>query len=305
MNWYGKLRKFFPITSVTFIIAWLAIAGVPPFSGFWSKGEILGFAWHKSPVLWFIGLVTAILTAYYMTREVVLTFFGKQPLDRGRPRGDDPATARARHRGRRGQSLPVGPGAPHPVEHGAPVRPPESPWVMTDPADRAAVGASGLGVLNLPFGNVFHDARTTGSNRQVLRRRIDLEHPGLARMGLEIASDRVRPRRHRARPGSTTNGTPPPARSRRLEPEILPGRGTTTSPSRPSWAVPSAVRATGSRSSSNGWPGWGVTGTGRAGFVAARARVRLVQTGYVRRYALGLAAGAACLLAFVVYRASF
>ncbi len=74
---YGALRKFMPWTAGTFIVAWLAIAGVPPFSGFWSKDEILGFAWSQSPALWFVGFITAILTAFYMSREVFLTFYGR------------------------------------------------------------------------------------------------------------------------------------------------------------------------------------------------------------------------------------
>lgn len=65
-----------PITAGTFIIGWLAIAGVPPFAGFWSKDEILLFAYDKSPVLYVLGLLTALLTAYYMTRQVIMVFFG-------------------------------------------------------------------------------------------------------------------------------------------------------------------------------------------------------------------------------------
>ena len=78
MRKMGKLFKFMPITASTFIIGWLAIAGVPPFAGFWSKDEILLFALAESPVLYVIGIVTAILTAFYMTRQVVMTFFGEQ-----------------------------------------------------------------------------------------------------------------------------------------------------------------------------------------------------------------------------------
>jgi NADH-quinone oxidoreductase subunit L len=78
MRKMGKLLKFMPITAGTFIIGWLAIAGVPPFAGFWSKDEILLFALAESPVLYVIGIVTAILTAFYMTRQVVMTFFGEQ-----------------------------------------------------------------------------------------------------------------------------------------------------------------------------------------------------------------------------------
>ncbi|GJM37257.1 MAG: hypothetical protein DHS20C19_06240 [Acidimicrobiales bacterium] len=77
MRHYGALRKLMPITSITFIIGWLAIAGVPPFAGFWSKDEILAFAWEDNIGLWLVGLVTAILTAFYMSRQVFMTFFGR------------------------------------------------------------------------------------------------------------------------------------------------------------------------------------------------------------------------------------
>ena len=85
MRHYGGLRRFMPITSATFIVGWLAIAGVPPFSGFWSKDEILAFAWNESPVLWAFGLLTAVLTAFYMTRQVVLTFFGRYRFTDAQP----------------------------------------------------------------------------------------------------------------------------------------------------------------------------------------------------------------------------
>ena len=77
MRRMGALRKLMPVTAATFIIGWLAIAGVPPFAGFWSKDEILLFAYDKSPVLYVVGLVTALLTAYYMTRQVIMVFYGK------------------------------------------------------------------------------------------------------------------------------------------------------------------------------------------------------------------------------------
>jgi NADH-quinone oxidoreductase subunit L len=77
MRRMGALRKVMPVTAITFIIGWLAIAGVPPFAGFWSKDEILLFAYDKSPVLYVVGLVTAILTAFYMTRQVIMVFYGK------------------------------------------------------------------------------------------------------------------------------------------------------------------------------------------------------------------------------------
>jgi proton-translocating NADH-quinone oxidoreductase chain L len=77
MRHYGGLRKLMPITSITFIIGWLAIAGVPPFAGFWSKDEILAFAWEDNVALWAVGFLTAILTAFYMSRQVFMTFFGR------------------------------------------------------------------------------------------------------------------------------------------------------------------------------------------------------------------------------------
>ncbi len=80
MRRYGGLRKLLPITSATFIIGWLAIAGVPPFAGFWSKDEILLSAWElggiNGKLLWFFGLITALMTGFYMSRQVFLTFYG-------------------------------------------------------------------------------------------------------------------------------------------------------------------------------------------------------------------------------------
>jgi NADH-quinone oxidoreductase subunit L len=77
MRYMGALRKAMPVTAATFIVGWLAIAGVPPFAGFWSKDDILLAAYDKNKALWVIGLVTALLTAYYMTRQVIMVFYGK------------------------------------------------------------------------------------------------------------------------------------------------------------------------------------------------------------------------------------
>jgi NADH-quinone oxidoreductase subunit L len=77
----GGLRKYLPTTFVTMAIAWLAISGVFPLSGFWSKDEILGSAFAKGgwfTILWAIGVLTAMITAFYMTRLIILTFFGEK-----------------------------------------------------------------------------------------------------------------------------------------------------------------------------------------------------------------------------------
>jgi len=76
----GGLRKYMPITHLTFLFGWLAIIGIPPFAGFFSKDEILWQAFaspYGNKGLWFIGVVTAACTAFYMTRLMALTFWGK------------------------------------------------------------------------------------------------------------------------------------------------------------------------------------------------------------------------------------
>ena len=73
----GGLRKKMKITYFTFLISSFAISGIPPLSGFFSKDEILWRAFNYSPVLWFFGALTALMTAFYMFRLVSLTFFGK------------------------------------------------------------------------------------------------------------------------------------------------------------------------------------------------------------------------------------
>src|SRR5690242_7743393 len=66
-----------PVTAGTFIVGWLAIACVPLFAGFWSKDDILANAWDTNKGLWVIGIVTAVITAFYMSRLVFMTFFGQ------------------------------------------------------------------------------------------------------------------------------------------------------------------------------------------------------------------------------------
>ena len=121
MRRMGALRKLMPITAFTFIVASLAISGVPPFSGFFSKDDILLAAYAKSPVLWFVGLVTALLTAFYMGREVFLVFYGK-------PRWNSTET-----------------------DEGHDIHPHESPWQMWVPLTVLAVLAFAGGWINSPF----------------------------------------------------------------------------------------------------------------------------------------------------------
>ena len=73
----GGLSKKMKITYLTFFIACIAIAGIPPFSGFFSKDEILSAAFASSPLFWVLGLIGSLLTAFYMFRLLSLTFSGK------------------------------------------------------------------------------------------------------------------------------------------------------------------------------------------------------------------------------------
>lgn len=73
----GGLKKYMPVTHITFLLACLAIAGVPPFSGFFSKDEILAAAFAANPVYFVLGLTGALMTAFYMFRLYGMTFLGK------------------------------------------------------------------------------------------------------------------------------------------------------------------------------------------------------------------------------------
>jgi len=77
MRRMGGLRKALPITFLTMLIGCLAISGIPPFAGFFSKDEILSHVYEHSKVMWAIGVFTSFLTAFYMFRLLFLTFFGE------------------------------------------------------------------------------------------------------------------------------------------------------------------------------------------------------------------------------------
>ncbi len=128
MRRMGALRKVMPITGFTFIIGWLAIAGVPPFAGFWSKDEILLYAFANNRALYFIGVIAALLTAYYMTRQVIMVFYGKANWH------------------------------DHSEEHGAhgDHTPHESPWTMVTPLVVLAGLSMVGGVMQLPFSKETH-----------------------------------------------------------------------------------------------------------------------------------------------------
>ena len=76
MRHMGGLRKKLPVTFITMLIGTIAISGLPPFSGFFSKDEILAHTFEHNQIMWGIAVFTAFLTAFYMFRMLFLTFFG-------------------------------------------------------------------------------------------------------------------------------------------------------------------------------------------------------------------------------------
>ncbi len=126
-----------PVTYVTMLIATLAIAGVPPFAGFFSKDEILYRSFLDNRLLWGLGAITALLTAFYMFRLMSMTFYGGY---RGQAFGE------AAHDAAHGPDAAHGGGHGHGAWHG----PHESPKVMTIPLMALAVGAIVTGFLGVP-----------------------------------------------------------------------------------------------------------------------------------------------------------
>jgi NADH-quinone oxidoreductase subunit L len=305
MRRMGGLRKFMPITAGTFIVGWLAIAGVPPFAGFWSKDEILLYAYDANPALWALGLITALLTAFYMSRQVFMVFFGDERwrhTDAGATSeaaasaeavaadepGHEPATVHA--------DADAGHGDEHGGLHGR--EPHESPWLMTAPLVVLAALAILGGGLNLPFspdlhvlghwlepvleGNEAHIDVATGTKVGLAAIAIAASLGGIVLAALVYLKRRFAP----------------------VEPEILAD----------GWHYDRAISAF-------------MGGPGRAGFegaatfdrtvvdgavngVATLVRgggkgLRVVQSGYVRSYALGVAIGVVALVGYFLTRASF
>ena len=300
MKRMGGLRRWMPVTSATFIVAWLAIAGVPPFAGFWSKDDVLLNAWDKSPVLWAVGLVTALLTAYYMSRQVFLVFFGEerwrrpaavgsaaQPIDRAEEQAEtepehEPAAAGASGHG--------GDGAR------GDFRPHESPWTMALPLVALAALSFAGGGINLPFGDLhFLESWLHPVVEHGLR---ELHVSGGTKVGLAVVAI-----------AASLLGLAVAAliflvrhRQDALQPAVL----------RKAWGVDalySAVIETPGRMLStfsafvvdtkiiDGAVN-GVAALVRAG----GSRLRAAQSGYVRNYALAVASGAVLIVGYVLAR---
>jgi NAD(P)H-quinone oxidoreductase subunit 5 len=147
MRLMGGLRKFMPITAYTFFLGTLAISGIPPFAGFWSKDEILGATFVANPLLWLVGFGTAGMTAFYMFRMYFSTFEGSF-------RGNDKAIR---------EKLLAAAGGSHHDEHddghgdSHAAKPHESPWSMTLPLVVLAFPSALIGLVGTPFNNYFEE----------------------------------------------------------------------------------------------------------------------------------------------------
>ncbi len=269
----GNLRRYMKLTFITFGIGWLAIAGIPPLSGFFAKGDILDNAFARYRALWVVGLITAALTAYYMTRLFVLTFYGE---DRWRQKSSQAASGHGADAA----------AAPH-----------ESPWVMALPLVVLAALALLGGLLDLPghvrfaplgwlapvFGHALYNAHQSGSTQWVLA----VVDAGVAVAGLGV-SYVIWSRR-----------TEVPA----LEPVVLQKSYFIDEIYDAAIGRPSEGFARFAAVFDTKVIDGAVNGIGRL-TRAAGGGLRRIQTGFVRQYALGIVIGAVALLAYMLTRVS-
>ena len=141
MRLMGGLRKKMPFTSTTFLIGCIAISGIPPLAGFWSKDEILGNAFISFPAFWFVGFLTAGMTAFYMFRLYFLTFEGDF-------RGENKALQKELLLASKIHMEDE----EHQVEHGSLH---ESPWSMTFPLVFLAFPSIIIGFMGVPWDSKF------------------------------------------------------------------------------------------------------------------------------------------------------
>ncbi|MCL4413801.1 MAG: NADH-quinone oxidoreductase subunit L [Acidimicrobiales bacterium] len=278
----GGLARYMPLTALTFASGWFALAGVPPLSGFWAKGDVLDNAFAKFPALWVVGAVTAALTAYYSSRLFILAFTGDERWRRFR------AQLAPDHAGSAG----AGAGDSHAGE------PHEAPFTMAVPLVLLGIAAFAGGMLSLPWhtgitrplawlGPVF-GANLYAPHQSVgLRWALGVVDSVLAFGGIGAAWAIWR----------TTSERP------RLEPVFLRRVWFVNELydaviGRPGERVAAFASAVVDRKAIDGV----VEGLGRATRLLGSS-ARRVQTGYLRQYALGLAIGLVALLAFMLTRA--
>jgi NADH-quinone oxidoreductase subunit L len=163
MRRMGGLKKYMPVTFATMAVGWLAISGFPLLSGFFSKDEILWKTWsanvvgypeYAGKILWFVAALTAALTAIYMTRLMVMTFWGTERFREAH--ADDHTTTHAHDdadqnlESNKTDFLEEDENDAH-EDHHAPVEPHESPWTMTVPLVVLAILSAVGGLIGVPY----------------------------------------------------------------------------------------------------------------------------------------------------------
>lgn len=167
MRKMGNLRKYMPVTFITMLMGWLAICGIPIWAGFFSKDEILYrtfaasnasvgeatlFGIHANTILWVVGLITAVLTAVYMTRLMIMTFFGEERFH-DEIEGEHDAH-QALHDAHHDSHDDAHAGDDEEDEHHHiphDFKPHESPWVMTLPLIVLAILSTVGGLVGIPY----------------------------------------------------------------------------------------------------------------------------------------------------------
>jgi NADH-quinone oxidoreductase subunit L len=300
MRKMGKLYKYMPITGATFIVGWLAIAGVFPFAGFWSKDEILLFAYDKSPVLWALGLVTALLTAFYMSRQVFLVFFGDARWGeslQAEHAAQDAHAVTEEEQATESEADVRADNGPDPVvpDHHEHPEPHESPWQMTFPLVALAGLAIVGGGLNLPF---THDLKFLEKWLEPVlegnERVIDVSSGtkvGLALIALAGALIGI----------GIAYAVYLQKRIKPVEPQILADAWRYDSSITAFVGGPGRAAFEGTATFDKKVVDGAVNGVGSLVQSGARG-LRHTQNGYVRTYALGVAAGVVCLLAYFLTR---
>ena len=152
MRKMGNLKKYMPVTFATMMIGTLAIAGIPPFAGFFSKDEILFQAFLHNKFVWVLAVATALMTAFYMWRLMAMTFFGayRGPAweTHAAAHGAPAPAAHGDHAAHDAHGAQDDHGAGH--GHGPWHGPHESPAPMTFPLQALAIGAMVAGLIGIP-----------------------------------------------------------------------------------------------------------------------------------------------------------
>jgi NADH-quinone oxidoreductase subunit L len=261
----GGLARIMPGTAITMIIAWLAISGIPPFAGFWSKDEILTSVFARGGlwvVLWAVGLLTALLTAAYMSRMMYLTFFGERRWEEG-------------------------------------VQPHESPKVMVLPLAVLAVASLVGGLVNTPWrlglehflDPVFAAVKPTVPGEGSIQVVLAVVSASVALAGILLATVFYLWRRRPAEEGGIWAALRGGYYLDDLYARVLVGGGGAVS------------RFAASTIDQKGVDGL-VNGVGALTTLVGR-KLRPLQSGFVRSHSLGLLVGAVALLVWFLSRGGF